>query len=56
MAPKKKNSEKPSTVYRSADTGRFVSKEYAAENPKTTTKEKVVREKGTDHTGPRKSN
>lgn len=39
-------------VYRSARTGRFVTKSYAVKNPATTIKQKV-KIAGTDHTGPR---
>jgi len=42
------------TVHRSAQTGKFVTKEYAGKHPKTTVKESVnKRGSGTDHTGPR---
>ena len=37
--------------YRSAKTGRFVTKEYARKHPNTTVREKT--KKDTDHTGPR---
>ena len=33
------NSKKTITIYREADKGRFVSKEYAEKHPKTTIKE-----------------
>lgn len=41
------------TIYRSAKTGRFVTKSYATKNPKTTIRQ-TVKTGGTDHTGPRK--
>ena len=54
---KKKSTEKSTkqTVHRSAQTGKFVTKEYADKHPKTTIKDSVNKKGGgTDHTGPRR--
>lgn len=50
---KEKRTAKKSTHYRNADTGQYVSKDHADKHPKTTVKEKD-KDKGTDHTGPRR--
>jgi hypothetical protein len=49
----KKVAEKK-TLYRSAKTGKLVSKEYAKSHPATTVKEKRAASKGTGGTGPRR--
>ena len=41
------------TKYRSAKTGKYVTKEYANKHPNTTIKESN-KDDGTDHTGPRR--
>jgi hypothetical protein len=54
MANKKASGKQSkSTVHRSAESGKFVTKRYADKHPKTTVKETFKRS-GTDHTGPRK--
>jgi hypothetical protein len=52
----KKDDRLKNVIYRSAATGKFVTKKFALKNPDTTVKEKRKSGgDGTDYTGPRKN-